>query len=333
MHYLAAGQTSLDKTTFPGGKVEGPYLGGTALFGYGGIRLWDDDCAPVANTGADFDRYFGDWMRENHIAPQYLKTVYDHTHMTNLTYQEDGSYENQKTPQEKLHSAFLYGMSNCTIEQLEHAAADSKGLYLYLEPIELTFWKNLAQMKARHSFALMWEPGFSTCEERFCTRVLAIYEILRPEMSSLYHFEACTLFGTDDLEEIFVKIEALHIPFFFYRAGRKGAWALSGGHRFFVPSIDIEPSPAVDPTGCGNTTTAAAMYGWLRTKNPVMAAIMANISGGFNVRQRGMIPQFTQAMRRQAEMLAIENYHTYYQNDPACRAAGLAENGQQVLGL
>ena len=68
MKYLSAGQISLDKTTFPDGRVDGPYQGGTAMFGYGGIRVWDDDCAPVANIATDFYDYFGDWIRKPGVA-------------------------------------------------------------------------------------------------------------------------------------------------------------------------------------------------------------------------------------------------------------------------
>lgn len=331
MKYLSAGQISLDKTTFPDGRVDGPYQGGTAMFGYGGIRVWDDDCAPVANIATDFYDYFGDWIRENNICCDYLKEVYEKTHLTNLVYEESGKYENRKTLQEKIDSAYLYGLSNCRPEQIGAAAKGAKGVYLYLEPKILPFWKELARIRRETPFAIMWEPGFSDCAAQMCPQLLEIWRILRPEMSSLNQFEAGALFGTTEEEEIFRQIEALEIPYFFYRAGKKGAWALAGGERWFVPSIDVRPGGPVDPTGCGNTTTAAAMVGWLETHNPVMATIMANISGGYNVLQKGMIPRFDPQQRAQAIGLAVQHYDAFVQQHPEYPRLGYASSGAEIF--
>lgn len=331
MKYLSAGQISLDKTTFSDGSTDGPYPGGTAMFGYGGIRLWDDDCAPVANIATDFYDYFGDWIKENQIRCDFLKEIYEKTHVTNLFYDESGKYENRKTDEEKIASAFLYGLTNCRSEQIEQAADGAQGVYLYLEPTVLPFWKALAEIQQRLGFGLMWEPGFSVCTAQMRPKLLQIYEILRPEMSSLNHFEACSLFESKDRQELFERIEALGIPFFFYREGRRGAWALSGGQRWFVPSIDIDGQKAVDPTGCGNTTTAAAMVGWVHTHNPVMAVIMANIAGGYNCLQKGMIPRFTSRMREKACSIAAKTYDEFVAAHPEYPLLGYEECGEQVL--
>lgn len=195
----------------------------------------------------------------------------------------------------------------------------------------LPFWKELAAIRAQTPFPLMWEPGFSDCTAAMCPRLLEIWRILRPEMSSLNHFEAAALFGTGDQEEIFRRIEALGIPYFFYRAGKKGAWALAGGGRWFVPSIDILPGRTVDPTGCGNTTTAAAMVGWVKTRNPVMATIMANVAGGYNVLQKGMIPRFDPAQRAQAGRIAAEHYDAFVRAHPDYLKLGYAPDGAQII--
>ena len=100
MKYFSAGQTSVDKTTSPDGKVSGPYLGGSGIFGYGGIRVWTDNVSPVMNIAHDFDHYYGEWMRHNRVDSAFLNEAYDNTFLVDMVYQEDGYYESIYTIQE-----------------------------------------------------------------------------------------------------------------------------------------------------------------------------------------------------------------------------------------
>ena len=59
----------------------------------------------------------------------------------------------------------------------------------------------------------------------------------------------------------------------------------------------------VDPTGCGNVSTAAALYGWCEGYEPKKIARLANISAAYNLLQYGPCPKVDAAMRRHAEEL------------------------------
>ncbi len=317
MKYFSAGQTSVDKTTFANGQVNGPYLGGTGVFGYGGIRVWTDNVSPVLNIASDFYDYYGAWIKENRVDKSYLSLAYDKTFFVDMVYQENGYYESIYTIQEKIDNAFLYGYTNCRLEQIRRIAGEQTALYLYYEPINAVFWKEFREIRDASGLKVMWEPGFSVCDSGFRDIFVKILDIFRPDMSTLNWFEASAMFGTKDEETLLQIIEGFQIPFFFFRCGKRGAYALAKGKRFFVPSIDIAGYQTVDPTGCGNASTAGAMYGWLETGDPVMAAIMGNISGGFNVGQFGIIPRFDEEMKKTALTTAEAVYNRLLRENPS----------------
>ncbi|MCI6956411.1 MAG: PfkB family carbohydrate kinase [Candidatus Faecousia sp.] len=317
MKYYAAGQTSVDKTTFADGQVNGPYLGGTGIYGYGGIRVWTEDVSPVLNVASDFYDFYGTWIDENRVDRTHLNLAYDKTFFVDMVYQENGYYESIYTIQEKIDNAFLYGYTNCRLEQIARIAGPQAALYLYYEPINTVFWEKFREIRDASGLKVMWEPGFSVCDSGFREIFLKIMETFRPDMSTLNWFEASAMFGTKDEEELIRIIESFQVPFFFFRCGKRGAYALAGGKRFFVPSIDVEGYETVDPTGCGNASSAGAMYGWLETGNPVMAAVMGNISGGFNVGQFGIIPRFDEKMRQTAFAKASQVYSRLLAENPS----------------
>lgn len=317
MKYYAAGQTSVDKTTFADGQVNGPYLGGSGIFGYGGIRVWTDSVSPVLNIASDFYDYYGEWIKENQVDQTHLNLAYDKTFFVDMVYQENGYYESIYTIQEKIDNAFLYGYTNCRLEQIARIAQNHAALYLYYEPINSVFWKGLKKIRDISGLKVMWEPGFSVCDSGFREIFLKVMNVFGPDMCTLNYFEASALFETKDEEKLIQIIEGFNLPFFFFRCGKRGAYALAKGKRFFVPSIDIDGYQSVDPTGCGNASTAGAMYGWVETGNPVIAAIMGNISGGFNVGQFGIIPKFNDAMRETAITTAKAVYDKLLAENPS----------------
>ena len=330
MEYFVAGQTSIDKTTFSDGNVNGPYLGGTAWFGYCGVRLWTDSVAPVVNIGADFYDYYGEWVNRNSVCCKHLKERYDETFVVDMVYQDSGYKQTISTLQQRIDNSFLYGLSNCRPEQLEELDDDAKGVYMFYEPINRVFWKEVGRIRDRKGFKLMWEPSLANCNAEFYTKISEILEVLRPDMFTLNNFEASAILGTDDEAEVVEKIEKMNIPFIFYRCGKRGSYVLTGGKRYFIPSIDIDNAESVDPTGCGNSSTAGALYGWLETGNPVMAAVMANISSGYNVKQFGLMDGFDDKQRSHAVELAVGSYNELMKSNPQW-AAELEPDGTNVM--
>ena len=67
----------------------------------------------------------------------------------------------------------------------------------------------------------------------------------------------------------------------------------------FGESIDV--GELVDTTGCGNASTAAALYAYCEDFEPQRITIAANLSAAYNLLQHGPYPLFTREIRKEAE--------------------------------
>ena len=92
-----------------------------------------------------------------------------------------------------------------------------------------------------------------------------------------------------------------------FRVGHRGAYVVTKEDVIYLPPA---PGPVVDPTGCGNSSTAAALYAYCQGEDPLMVGIMANVTSSINIRQYGVIPDML-AVRNEAYELAQSLYAQY----------------------
>ena len=88
------------------------------------------------------------------------------------------------------------------------------------------------------------------------------------------------------------------------RLGEEGAGLVTRDSAVFAPPVKVETS--VDPTGCGNCSTAAALIGFAEGLPAFDTVMMANISAGFNACQVGPWPVADDATRQEARALLNE---------------------------
>ena len=115
--------------------------------------------------------------------------------------------------------------------------------------------------------------------------------------------EARGFWGKETLEEIIEEIQKLGKPCFL-RLGEEGAGLVTADSAVFAPPVKVENS--VDPTGCGNCSTAAALIGFAEGLDAFDTVMMANISAGFNACQIGPWPVVDEATRAEAQKLLEE---------------------------
>lgn len=297
--YVCSGNIMLDTVTHIDGSTGGTNLGGPALFAYAGVKLWTDDCQMVVNVGRDFDEHYGEWIKNNYVAPSGINVMSEFCTHHYLTYHEDGTYDwKYAVPMQQ--GAVNMGLLEAKPYQFEAECEPGSCLYYPTGIQNMAFWNAFFEAKKKKNFKYMWEIGAARFPEDYLERIKWV--LSQVEMFSINYPECKVVFGSQSEDEAIASIKSMFHGFTILRVGKRGMYVIEDQKHWFIPSINSEH--AVDSTGCGNCSTGAAMYAYNETGDPIMAGIMANISAGYNVLQYGPYPHFTQKERTEALALA-----------------------------
>ena len=297
--YLACGNIMSDAVDFGDGSFSEFHLGGPAFFALTGARLFTKSCALVTRTGADYTDGYGAWLRLHGLPEDDVKVVNDRVTYSYLKYNPDGSYQSRSPL-----GLDLLGFQRSTPEDIAEAAKpDTKAAYLAFAA-DLTVWRKLARFKEEKGFQMMWEIMPSGLSPEVYPKVREISEMV--EMFSLNSKEASQLLliPREDDEGIINELMKLKFQMIFYRVGKRGAYVVTPTDAVFCPAIDAPAT--VDPTGCGNCSTGAAMYAWAEGCSPKKTAVMANVAAGLSAAQYGPIPLIDGALMNKAAELTEE---------------------------
>lgn len=292
MTYLIAGCTHINDLVYADGHTVTAQLGGS-IYAVNGIKTYYDDLLFVTTAGPDFDAHFGEYYRINQLSSHGIHQVLPHTQYNMLTYQPDGRWHEYS----KYGADFEAQWAATTLIQATHILPfinpTTQGIYLessVTEPI----WHTLDTIRTTAPHAtIMWEVATSDIETPArhadianCIAAVDVYSINLPE--------ALALFGVTTEADALTAIIAQDTPCLF-RVGTKGAYMVANGRAWFAPSYDLEYS--VDPTGCGNCATGAALYGMTEGLHPLHTVILANLAAALNARQYGPYPAYTTTIR------------------------------------
>ncbi|NLL91844.1 MAG: carbohydrate kinase family protein [Ruminococcaceae bacterium] len=294
--YLACGNIMSDAIKSSDGTMSSFYMGGPAFFALQGIRLFTKDCKLVSRVGADYRDSYGKWMDLHGITQESVKVFADHCTRHIIEHHADGDYS----------STSYFGSENMGFlkthpDEVDSAvSSETRGIY-FAHSQEKVIWKKLGDIKEKHGYKMMWELEPRVIKEDL-EKVMQVISI--PEMFSLNSIEASTLWGIprDNDEDIINELMKLPVEMTLYRVGKRGAYAVTPSTAEFCPMIDI--SESVDPTGCGNTSTGAAMWAHTEGYDPRMVVIIANIAAGYNALQKGVYPHITDEVMADAVRLA-----------------------------
>ncbi len=298
MRYLVIGPTIINDIVFADQSRRDQILGGS-IFCVAGIRLWCGDCLYLSNVGEDFHRYYGEWMRANSCSTEGLRFNLPHTWYTRLTYGDQGLHSEES----------IYGPEEeMLLEQLDtidaghiaaHCGEDTRGIYVEASESD-PLWDSLDLIRRDGKQArFMWElPTSAAMDPNRRAKVLDT--ISKVDIYSLNLPEAMSLFQVQREEEVIEAIISLGTPCFF-RVGKRGSYMIQDKTACFEPSLTV--GPVVDATGCGNASTAAALYGWCENLPPRKIARLANISAAYNLLQYGPYPAVTKEVQEAARQL------------------------------
>ena len=179
---------------------------------------------------------------------------------------------------------------------------DTKGIYLEAS-LSAKIADHLSELRALlPNGKLMWEVN---TEDLFdpARKEAILRRISEVDIYSVNLHEATAFFQKATLAEVIQEIQSLGKPCFL-RLGEEGAGLVTRDGAVFAPPVDVAGS--VDPTGCGNCSTAASLIGFAEGLPAFDTVMMANISAGYNAKQVGPWPVVDSATRTEAARLLAE---------------------------
>lgn len=297
--YLCCGNIMSDAVEDKNGIVSDIHPGGPAFYALAGVRLWTGDCRLVSQAGEDYDGIYGKWLDDNGISRKSVRVSAENCTQHILRYdRSDGVYSWRSVyGQENL------GFLKTTPEHIEEAISDDTAGFYLAQNTDKVFWRKLEDIKSRRNVKMMWELE----HYKDLRRVMDVIGIA--DMWSLNLTEASLLFDlpVEREDDIINRIMKMPVEMTLFRVGKRGAYCVTPTDAVFCPSVDIAES--IDPTGCGNCSTGAAMYAHLAGHSPAEVVAMANISAGFNAAQFGPYPLFTEEETARARKLLEETIH------------------------
>ena len=316
--YLACGNVLYDSMQDIDGHQMGEHMGGQSMYATSGIRLWTKDVKMVTNCGLDFDDAYKPWLLENGLGLEGINYEQEFTAHVGMRHTPSGAYEMAPTISGLTYDSYLQGMMELSFEQIEaRIDPDTKGIYFHVYVPDRVYFKKIDRIREKYGVRFMYEVVYGM---NYLPKPYFNLEKLKDAVKiagqwSLNKNEAVGIFDMPDAsdEQIIEEILKFDQEMCYFRCGERGAYVITGNNAYFVPVVHIGES--VDPTGCGNCSTATAMAGWIETDgNPLMSGILAGVSAGYNACQAGPWPLYTEEVEQHADQLANELYTKLRQN-------------------
>lgn len=310
MKYVIGGNVMLDTVRFADGTENmRESIGGPATFAYSGVKLFTDDVMQCSKVGQDYHVLFDPWIEKNMIETKGFQVMSERCNHSNLVYYPDGTYGSEQLTNdvsqmgEYIQNLGYLKTSPCDFDRFTEQGS-TKGIYL-AQNCDKVFWDQLGKVKAQKGFKIMWEIEGPSSHLEFLDSVR--YACRYVDAFSINIQEAQNLFGVTGDEACIRELQKLPVDYTLFRVGARGAYSVTSEEAIYLKPA---PGPVVDPTGCGNTSTGGALYGFVEGYNPLMIGILANVSSAQNIRQFGVIPDFG-AVREEAFCQAKVLYERY----------------------
>ena len=290
MKYVIASTAVTDEIHFADGKSVEIVSGGAGIYALCGVKLWCDEVMLATGVGADFQEIYGEWYEKNHLSMEGLIIKDEKTPHTVINYFEDG--EREEIP---LYGAHHYKKIETVPEDLKPYFETAKGIYIFKNS-DPEYWKKIIQYKENSSAKVMWEIG---CDATYPENYENIKRIAQHmDVFSINLTESRHMMAKDDMEEIIKEYQSFGIPLVFLRRGAAGAVMITPEEVTYVPSQ--KNVNVVDPTGGGNSSSGAVLYGFCEGFSPKICGTMGSISAAMCLGQYGVPEKITEEMRQEA---------------------------------
>ena len=304
MKYAALGNTLTNNIQYTDGSSVNEIMGGV-VYAASGLRLWQDEVGMITNVGADYDKYYGQWMKDNNLSYKGIRKVTEFTRYTCVEYHPDGTWHEYSILPGEYYGAYTAGFTKVRADDLTDEICEGlKGVNIEAS-LDTLLLKKAREMADKHGFKIMWEIDTDQCKPENLDKLKELVKLV--DAFSINGPETCELFGVSTDEECIEKLIGLNVPFILFRVGTKGLYSIADGKSYFVPCRRYNGSP-VDPTGCGNSSTATGGMAFIEGYHPLMCGIMANLTAHYNVRQYGPVLHMTKELRDEMWAAANEEF-------------------------
>lgn len=290
--YVVVSTAVIDRVRLSSGELASEVLGGAGVYALSGIRLWSDSTVLVTGIGDDFPPSCRRWFEETGCSMAGLMVKDTHTAISEIQYLENGE-RIETPPYGKAHYLSLEAGPGEIAPFLRRA----KGLYVFKDDRQ-EYWEELLPLAKENGCRILWEINAEAALPEHREQVKGIAR--QCDVFSINRAEAYGLFGCDDLAEVEKYLRGWELPLIYLRLGGEGARVLTRDEAISVPPVSgIE---AADPTGAGNSSSAAVLYGFCRGEAPEVCGLRGSISAAACIAQYGP-PGFSAAGRREAAAL------------------------------
>ncbi len=301
--YVVAGISIINDILYIDGSKKDGRLGGCAVFAYGGIGLYTSSVLFLSCGGPDFFDHYGSYFEENGISKDGIYITMPHTHHTILKYESDGRWS-----ETSVHGEDYFAMQNenCRVsyERLKpFLSEETRGLYLDAAADEKIFEQIDGLRRLAPEIKIMWEPPTFSSKDP-SKRETILSNLQKIDYYSMNLDEAAAFFDVVSRDAIVEKIMALDIPCFL-REGENGSSWIEKGKITSLRACD--PDRAIDVTGCGNCSTAAALYGASQGMPAEDIVLCANIAAGLCAQYEGPAP-----IKKARDERAFEKLKSFY---------------------
>jgi len=295
--YLSVGQLSpyrIPDPDYPAGIL---MMGGSAFGALEGMRLYTEDCAPVAYAGCDYEDIFEEWLLRHALSQRMVATLSDPC--PRLEPNGDGTYAYSQNPDR----------FEPDIALIEPAVNfDTRGLSIAAQATNTGLWFDLYELRCRFGFRLMWEYTEYMPSDRVDRAEL--YRILSYlDMWSLRVDQASRLFDLPlaPMDALLGYLQTLPVAVTFLFDREKGSYVITPKEVVFCEAVDFADSVG-DHNGSDSVSAGAALYAYCEGYAPGMIAAMANTAAGYHAVQSGPIDQIAGYTMREAHEKAYALY-------------------------
>ena len=300
--YIAAGSALRDRVIQYGDtEVSSVQIGGGGVYAATGLRLWDDSVALAVYTGPDFHDYFDEWLRQVDIDASGINEKFQHCRLVDLLYNEYGTF-NVRDHWEEYHVPHCDKIDAALIAPL--LSSDTRGVHILGRMLPDTIAELYRLCKTNDTlFSVELEPlrwaGQSGMKE------LMQELTANMDMFSLNYYEVTQLFpDVRDYKDAVELMQSFMTPCFL-RVGTDGAYMLMDGQ--VVRTTMITELGNTEPTGCGNTSTAAAFWAMTQGYDTVAMSYFGAVTASYNASFQGLMTDTSPAARARC-LKVVEKY-------------------------